>query len=62
METMNNAMGDIAKATLEGAVGSTAIAEKVADVAAMSNEILSKVDMSRQGAEKLKLQVEQFKV
>ena len=62
METMNNAMGAIAKATLEGAVGSTAIAEKVADVAAMSNEILSKVDMSRQGAEKLKLQVEQFKV
>lgn len=62
MENMNKAMNDITKATLEGAVGSTAIAEKVADVAAMSNEILGKVDMSRQGAENLKQQVEKFKV
>lgn len=62
METMNKAMGDIAKATLEGAVGSTTIAEKVEDVAAMANEILNKVDMSRQGAENLRKQVEKFQV
>lgn len=62
METVNNAMGKIAKATHEGAVGNTTIAEKVADVAEKANEILSKVNMSRQGAENLKKQVEKFKV
>ena len=62
VETMNNAMGEIAKATQEGALGNTTIAEKVADVASKANEILSKVNMSRQGAENLKLQVAKFKV
>ncbi|MBQ5420507.1 MAG: methyl-accepting chemotaxis protein [Selenomonas sp.] len=62
VETMNNAMGEIAKATHEGAVGNTTIAEKVADVADKANEILSKVNMSRQGAENLKKQVGKFKV
>jgi len=62
VETMNNAMGEIAKATQEGAVGNTTIAEKVADVASKANEILSKVNMSRQGAENLKKQVAKFKV
>ena len=56
------AMGEIAKATQEGAVGNTTIAEKVADVASKANEILSKVNMSRQGAENLKKQVAKFKV
>ena len=46
VETMNNALGEIAKATQEGAVGNTTIAEKVADVASKANEILSKVNMS----------------
>ena len=62
VETMNNAMCEIAKATQEGAVGNTTIAEKVADVASKANEILSKVNMSRQGAENLKKQVAKFKV
>jgi methyl-accepting chemotaxis protein len=34
----------------------------VADVASKANEILSKVNMSRQGAENLKKQVAKFKV
>lgn len=62
MEMMNQAMGDIARATIEGAVDSTAIAEKVADVAVMAEEILDKVNESRQGAENLKQQVERFQV
>lgn len=62
METMNHAIADIAQATIEGAADSTGIAEQVVDVAAMANEILNKVNKSRQGAENLKRQVERFQV
>ncbi len=62
METMNSAMGEIARATHEGAVGNTTVAEKVTLVAEKANDILGKVNMSQQGAENLKQQVAKFKV
>ena len=62
IETMNNAMEEIAKATHEGAVGNTTVAEKVMVVAEKANDILSKVNISQQGAENLKQQVAKFKV
>ncbi|MBQ1335483.1 MAG: methyl-accepting chemotaxis protein [Selenomonadaceae bacterium] len=62
IETMNNAMEEIAKATHEGAVGNTTVAEKVTVVAEKANDILSKVNISQQGAENLKQQVTKFKV
>ena len=62
IETMNNAMEEIAKATHEGAVGNTTVAEKVTVVAEKANDILSKVNISQQGAENLKQQVAKFKV
>ncbi|MCI6159615.1 MAG: methyl-accepting chemotaxis protein [Selenomonadaceae bacterium] len=62
VETMNNAMGEIAKATHEEAAGNTAIAEKVTQVADKANAILQKVNASQDGADKLKNQVAKFKV
>ncbi|MCI6751521.1 MAG: methyl-accepting chemotaxis protein, partial [Selenomonas bovis] len=60
--TMNNAMGEIAKATQEEATGNTTVAEKVTQVADKANAILAKVHASQEGADKLKAQVERFKV
>lgn len=62
VETMNNAMGEIAKATQEEATGNTTVAEKVTQVAEKANAILAKVHASQEGADKLKQQVERFKV
>ena len=62
VETMNNAMGEIAKATQEEATGNTTVAEKVTQVAEKANAILAKVHASQEGADKLKAQVERFKV
>ena len=62
VETMNNAMGEIAKATQEEATGNTTVAEKVTQVADKANAILAKVHASQEGADKLKAQVERFKV
>ena len=62
VETMNNAMGEIAKATHEEAAGNTTIAEKVTQVAEKANAILQKVNASQDGADKLKNQVAKFKV
>ncbi len=60
--TMNQSMEEIAKATQEGAVGNTTVAEKVTDVAQKANEILDKINASMEGAENLKKQVAKFKV
>ncbi len=60
--TMNNAMEEIAKATHEGAMGNTTVAEKVTLVAEKANDILAKINISQQGAENLKKQVAKFKV
>ena len=55
-------MDEIAKATHEGAVGNTTVAEKVTVVANKANEILEKINASQQGAENLKRHVDKFKV
>jgi len=62
VDTMNNAMTQIAKATQEEAQGNTQVAEKVTEVADKANQILEKVRESQEGAEKLKEQVAKFKV
>lgn len=60
--TMSKAMDEIAKATNEGAAGNTTVAEKVANVADKADEILTKMNASKEGAENLMRQVAQFKV
>ncbi len=62
METISNAMDEIARATHEGAVGNTTVAEKVASVASRADEILNKINASQKGAENLMQQVAKFKV
>lgn len=62
IEVMNNAMEEIARATHEGAVGNTTVAEKVTDVAAKANDILEKMNISQQGADNLKQQLAKFKL
>ena len=60
--TMHQAMGEIAKATQEEATGNTTVAEKVTQVAEKANAILEKVRASKEGADRLREQVERFKV
>ena len=62
IEVMNNAMEEIAKATHEGAVGNTTVAERVTDVAEKANGILEKMNISQQGADNLKQQLDKFKL
>lgn len=62
VEIMDQAMAEIAKATHEGAIGNTTIAEKVMNVAEKANGILDKINESKIGAEQLQQQVENFKV
>lgn len=62
VNVMNQSMEEIAKATHEGAVGNTTVAEKVTDVAQKANDILEMMNASMEGAENLKKQVAKFKV
>lgn len=62
VDVMNQSMEEIAKATHEGAVGNTTVAEKVTVVAEKANDILDKMNASMEGAENLKQQVAKFKV
>jgi methyl-accepting chemotaxis protein len=62
VETMNHAMGGIARATQEEATGNTTVAEKVTQVADKANAILEKVRASQESADKLQEQVARFKV
>lgn len=62
IEVMNNAMEEIAKATHEGAVGNSTVAERVTDVAEKANGILEKMNISQQGADNLKQQLAKFKL
>ena len=55
-------MEEIAKATHEGAVGNTTVAERVTDVAEKANGILEKMNISQQGADNLKQQLAKFKL
>ena len=59
---MTQAMEDIAKATHEGAVGNTSIAEKVSLMAENAHEILNKMNESEESAKRLMEQVERFKI
>ena len=62
VETMVQAMDEIAKATHEGAVGNTRIAEKVTDMAEHANNIMDKINASQKSSQKLLEQIAKFKV
>ena len=62
IQTMTQAMEDIAKATHEGAVGNTSIAEKVSLMAENAHEILRRMNESEESARRLMEQVERFKI
>ncbi len=62
IQTMTQAMEDIAKATHETAVGNTNIAEKVSLIADSAREIREKMDESEAGAKRLMEQVDKFKI
>ena len=62
IQTMTQAMEDISKATHEGAVGNTSIAEKVSLMAENAHEILRRMDESEESAKRLMEQVERFKI
>ena len=62
IKTMTQAMEDIARATHEGAVGNTSIAEKVSLMAENAHEILNKMNESKENAQRLMQQVERFKI
>ena len=62
IETMGNAMDEIAKAAHEGAMGNTRIAEKVTDMAGNANTIMERVTASLEGTQKLLKQVARFKL
>ena len=62
IQTMNNSMEEIAKATQEGAIGNNTVAQQVVNVAEKANEILNKVNVSKEGADTLKNQLSKFKI
>ena len=62
IQTMNNSMEEIAKATQEGAIGNNTVAQQVVNVAEKANEILNKVNVSKEGADNLKNQLSKFKI
>ena len=62
IQTMTRAMEDISKATHEGALGNTSIAEKVSLMAENAHEILSKMNESEESARRLMEQVDRFKI
>ena len=62
IQTMTQAMEDIAKATHEGAVGNTSIAEKVSLMAENAHDILERMNESEESARRLMEQVERFKI
>ena len=62
VETMNQAMDEITKATHEGAVGNTKIAETVTVMADKYQEILQQMNESEEGAKRLSEEVAKFKV
>ena len=62
IQTMSNSMEEITKATNEGAIGNNSVAEQVVSVAEKANSILAKVNVSKEGADKLKHQLSRFKI
>lgn len=62
IQTMAQAIDDIAKATHESAVGNTNIAEKVSSMAENANDIMNKMNESEENAKRLMEQVDRFKL
>ncbi len=62
IQTMSNSMEEIAKATNEGAIGNNTVAEQVVNVAEKANSIMTKVNVSKEGADNLKQQLSKFKI
>ena len=62
IQTMAQAIDDIAKASHESAVGNTNIAEKVSSMAENANEIMNKMNESEENAKRLMEQVDRFKI
>lgn len=60
VQNMNQAMDEIGKATHEGAVGNTKIAENIVEMAAKYGNILEKVRAFKEGTERLKHLVTSF--
>lgn len=62
IQTMAQAIDDIAKASHESAVGNTNIAEKVSSMAESASDIMNKMNESEENARRLMEQVEKFKL
>ena len=62
IQTMAQAIDDIAKATHESAVGNTNIAEKVSSMAENASNIMNKMNESEENAKRLMAQIDRFKV
>ena len=62
IQTMTQAMEDIAKATNENAVGNTSIAEKVSLMAENAHDILEQMNETEESARRLMEQVDRFKI
>jgi len=62
IQTMAQAIDDIAKASHESAVGNTNIAEKVSTMAENASEIMNKMNESEENAKRLMEQVDRFKI
>ena len=62
IQTMAQAIDDIAKATHESAVGNTNIAEKVSSMAENASDIMNKMQESEENAKRLMEQVDRFKL
>ena len=60
VKNMNDSMDEIGKATHEGAVGNTRIAEGIVEMAAKYSDIMDKVQTFKEGTERLKNLVTSF--
>ena len=60
MEDVKISMQDISKAADEGAIGTTEIAQKSADIAGESDQVLQQVARTKHSAETLRSEVEKF--
>ncbi len=56
------AINEVAKAASEGAIGTSEIAEKVANITAMSSEVTNQIHISRESSEKLEQEISNFTV
>lgn len=56
------AVDEVAKASNEGATGTSSIAEKVADISAQSHTVLEEATTSHESAEILKTEISKFKI